>query len=69
MTYRTSLLLCIFVTVLSTNLGALTDPLPKPDYRRDVDCSADYGKANEWDGGGGGGFVEGCHPKVCNRLV
>ena len=31
--------------------------------------SADYGKANEWDGGGGGGFVEGCHPKVCNRMV
>jgi len=34
-----------------------------------IECSEDYGRANPYDGSGGGGFVEGCHPVRCNRLV
>jgi len=42
---------------------------PSPTWSKEVPCSSDYGKPNPHDGSGGGGFVQGCHPNKCNRLV
>jgi hypothetical protein len=42
--------------------------IPDPSKSTVVECSDDYGKPNEHDGSGGGGFHSECHPKTCKRL-
>ena len=77
---RTSMCTCMFLTLIisiSATSFAEEPLIPSPTFRRDVTCSGDYGKASEYDGSSPShspqttnkGFVEGCHPKVCNRLI
>jgi len=68
--------LTLIISISATSFSE--EPLiPSPTYRRDVTCSDDYGKSSEYDEISPShslqttnkGFVEGCHPKVCNRLI
>ena len=59
----------LFLSTLCITLLLASPSPPLPTHRTDVECSSDYGSANPHDGSGGGGFVDGCHPLHCNRLV
>ena len=59
--------LCLLLALSTTTETAQAGKVPT--IQHEVECSGDYGVANPYDGSGGGGFVEGCHPKKCNRLV
>ena len=63
-------LLHLLTLTLTTTITASTPTTPlTPTTKVIVPCSQDYGKANEHDGAGGGGFVPGCHPTICQRLT